>query len=171
MRINGSTVSYSYDAATGRIVWIDSMTNTVPVLPEGAYTALVEAGDYAGYKATQSWTFTLSVGGTDHSAPSVANKSPIGMAPSQWPLISVRVFDEQSGIVPSSIRLLLDGEVVVDAANVSGHYDASDGTVSFMPPGPFDPGSGHTARVEVSHFAADPADKVTSIEDWAFSVP
>ncbi|MFA5139032.1 MAG: hypothetical protein WC728_07355 [Elusimicrobiota bacterium] len=171
LQVNGSSVPYAYDSTTGRVVWIDSTTNTAPVLPNGAYSVLAEGGDYAGYKTTQSWTFTLSVGDTDHSAPSIAERSPIGMAGSQWPEISVRVFDEQSGVVPSSIRMTLDGEVVVDSSNLGGHYDASDGTVSYMPPAEFASGGEHTVQIKASHFATLPADKITSEDAWEFHVP
>jgi hypothetical protein len=165
LKINGSSVPYTYDSTSGRVVWIDSMTNTVPVLVNGAYSVVAEAGDYAGYKTTQSWTFTLSVGDTDHSAPSIAQRDPIGMAGSDWPEVSVRVFDNQSGIIPSSIQMTLDGEVV------AGRYDASDGTVSFMPPASFNPGSYHTVGIRASHFATNPADKVTSEDTWGFWAP
>ncbi|HBL16698.1 MAG TPA: hypothetical protein DD417_08070 [Elusimicrobia bacterium] len=108
---------------------------------------------------------------TDHSAPAIAEKSPIGMADSQLPEISVRVFDNQSGVIPASIRMTLDGEVVVDAANIGSHYDASDGTVSYTPPTAFEAGSVHLVSIQADHFATNPADKVTSADTWGFSVP
>jgi hypothetical protein len=171
LRVNGVSVAYDYNAASGQLVWVDSVTGTVPLLSSGTYTAVAEAGDYAGYKTTASWTFTLSVPSTDNSAPAVANKSPIGAAASQLPVISVRAFDNQSGIIPSSIVLRLDGAVVVSAANIGPSYDAASGVVSYTPPGAFAAGSAHTVEITASHGASDPPDKVTSVDTWGFSVP
>ena len=171
LKAGGVVVPFQYDATTGQVVWIDSGTNTVPVLADGTYAMTVEGGDYAGYKTTQTWSFTVNVDATDHSAPAIAEKSPIGMADSQLPEISVRVFDNQSGVIPASIRMTLDGEVVVDAANIGSHYDASDGTVSYTPPTAFEAGSVHLVSIQADHFATNPADKVTSADTWGFSVP
>ncbi|MBI5208523.1 MAG: hypothetical protein HY927_00955 [Elusimicrobia bacterium] len=171
-KIDGATVAYRYDPGTGVAVWIDSNTNTVPIVSSRAYTAYVEAGDYAGYKATQSWTFTLALPDTDNSAPAVSNKDPIGgSASSDLPVISARVADNQSGIDPASIRMTLDGVVVVDASTVGGAYAPSDGTVSYTPPSAFAPGSSHAVEIRAKHFAADPPDKVESVETWNFTVP
>lgn len=171
LKVNGAPVEHAFDPATGRVTWVDPATNTAPVLSPGAYTAAVEAGDYAGYKATHTWSFTAAIADPDPSAPAVANKTPSGMADSDLPVVSVRVFDNQSGIVPSSIRLVLDGALVVSSAALAGHYDPSDGTVSFTPAEAFAPGSYHTVEVTAGHFAASPPDKVTSVEAWSFSVP
>ncbi|MDE2290885.1 MAG: hypothetical protein KGL53_02275 [Elusimicrobia bacterium] len=171
LEVNGSTVDFTYDAASGKVVWVDSTTNTAPVLAAGTYTAYVEAGDYAGYKTTYTWTFTASITDPDHSAPSIADKSPIGAAGSDLPVISVKVFDNQSGIIPSSIQLTLDGAVVVDSSTVSAAYDPDSGTVSYTPPAAFTPGSSHDVTVTASHFATSPSDKVTSTDAWSFTVP
>jgi hypothetical protein len=170
MKINGSEVNTSY--AAGAVIWIDSTTGTVPVLENGAYTVLVEAGDYAGYKTTHSWTFTLAAPVTDNSAPTIAQKSPIGgSTPSTLPEISVKVFDNQSGIIPSSIILKIDGTVVVDVSNIGAHYDAGTTLVSYTPSSPFISGSWHSVEITASHWATDPADKVTSTDTWGFTVP
>ncbi|MBI5239730.1 MAG: hypothetical protein HY926_04600 [Elusimicrobia bacterium] len=169
LRINGVEVNHSY--SQGPAVWIDSTTGTVPVLDTGTYTAVVEFGDYAGYKASATWTFTVEVPDTDNSAPAIAQKSPIGMAPSTLPEISVKVFDNQSGIIPASIVLKLDGAVVVDASNIGSRYDAGADRVFYTPGGAFAPGSAHTVEVTASHWANDPLDKVTSSEAWDFTVP
>lgn len=171
MEIDGATVAYKYDAGTGVVEWVDSASGAPPVVSSGTYTAYVEAGDYAGYKTTQTWTFTLAVSDTDNSAPSISNKDPIGAAGSDLPVISVRVFDNQSGIIPSSITLWVDGAVVVDAATIGSAYDPATGTVSYTPSGPFASGSTHSVQVSASHFAANPADKVTSTDSWSFTVP
>jgi hypothetical protein len=168
-KINGGEVNHSY--SRGLAVWIDSATGTVPVLGTGTYTAAVEFGDYAGYKSSAVWTFTVEVPDTDHSAPAVAQKSPIGMAPSALPEISVKVFDNQSGIIPSSIVLKLDGATVVDSSNIGSHYDAGSDLVFYTPGGTFASGSSHTLEVTVSHWADDPLDKVTHTEAWSFTVP
>ena len=93
------------------------------------------------------------------------------MAGSQLPVISVRVFDNQSGIVPSSIQMLIDGAVVVDASNLAGAYDSSNGTVSFTPSASYASGSNHTVQITASHFAANPPGAVTSVDTWNFTVP
>jgi hypothetical protein len=171
MKIDGSTVAHAYDSSSGKVVW-KTDAGGWPTVSAGAHTAYVETGDYAGYRSTQAWTFTASVAGTDHSAPAVSNKDPIGgSASSQLPVISVRVQDNQSGVVPSSIKLWVDGVLVVDDSSVGEAYDPVTGTVSYTPPSAFAAGSGHTAQIQVSHFAADPADKVTSTDSWNFTVP
>jgi len=169
LRANGTDTAYSF--TDGRLVWIDSMTGTVPVLAPGAYTMVAEAGDYAGYKTSATWSFTVAVPATDHSAPSISNKSPIGMAGSTLPELSVRVKDNQSGIIPSSIVLRLDGAIIVDSSNLGSHYDAETGDVTFVPTAAFESGSGHTLEVTASHWAGDPADKITSTDSWSFNVP
>ncbi|MFA6030310.1 MAG: hypothetical protein WC969_10685 [Elusimicrobiota bacterium] len=171
LKVNGAEVAYNYDATRGTITWVDAASRTSPILADGSYTVLAEGGDYAGYKTTHSWTFSVAVPVTDNSAPAVANKVPSGMASSQLPVISVRVFDNQSGIVPSSIRLSLDGAVVVDSSNLEDAYDPASDTVSYTPSSPFAPGSAHTVEVSVDHWATDPLDKVNHTESWSFNVP
>ncbi|MEK9144798.1 MAG: hypothetical protein AAB339_04220, partial [Elusimicrobiota bacterium] len=172
LKIGGSSVSYRYDSGTGRIYWIDFLTQTVPVLSAGAYTALLEAGDYAGYKTTQSWTFTVQAapGGTDNSAPSTANKTPLGASAPALPVISVRVFDNQTGIIPSSLLLRVDGSTVANSENIGSHYDPYDGTLSWTPAEEYASGSSHTVEVTASHWGTDPLDKVTTVESWNFTV-
>ncbi|MDP3542826.1 MAG: hypothetical protein Q8T11_10225 [Elusimicrobiota bacterium] len=169
LRANGADASFSF--AAGMLVWIDSTTGTVPVLAPGAYAMVAETGDYAGYKTSATWSFTVAVPATDNSAPAISNKSPIGMAGSTLPELSVRVFDNQSGIIPASIVLRLDGAIVVDSANVGSHYDAATGYVRYVPGAAFASGSGHTLEIAASHWADDPLDKVTSTDSWFFTVP
>ncbi len=171
MKVNGSTVNFSYSSSLGTIVWTATTTQTSPVLSSGTYVVSVEAGDYAGYKSSVTWTFSSSVPPTDASAPSIANKSPIGAAPSDLPTISVRVFDNQSGIDPTSIVMTLDGVVVVNSANIGPYYDPSSGTVTYVPSSAFSPGTGHTAQISVNHCAAVPSGAVNSVDSWSFSVP
>jgi Tfp pilus assembly protein PilV len=170
MRVNGSTVAALYDAAGGSFTWVDA-AGGAPVLSSGAYVVVVEAADYAGYKSSLTWTFTVSVPDTDNSAPSVSNKSPIGVAPSSLPEISVRLQDNQSGIDPSRVTLELDGVLVVDASNVSEHFDTGTDVLTYTPAEAFADGSAHVVRVSASHWATDPADKVTATDTWIFTVP
>lgn len=168
LRVNGVEVSHSF--AAGALVWIDSTTQTVPVLADGAYAVVAEAGDFAGYKTSAAWSFTVAVPATDNSAPSVANKTPIGASAPSLPQISVRVFDNQSGITPSSIVMKLDGITVVDASNLGSYYDAGADTVSYIPPTPFASFSSHTVEITASHWATDPPDKVTTADSWSFTI-
>ena len=91
------------------------------------------------------------------------------MAPA-LPEISAKVFDNQSGIIPSSIVLKLDGSAVVDSTNLGSHYDAGTDRVYYTPASAFASGTSHTVELTASHWATDPADKVTSVETWAFTV-
>ena len=171
MKINGSTVNFVYDEATGNTQWVDPATDLPVLLTNGAsYTAVLEGGDRAYYKAASTWTFTVSVAGTDHSAPSIANKVPSGSTSESLPEISCKVFDNQSGIILSSIVLKVDGAVVVSSANISGHWNAKEQRVFYQPPGAFENYSSHTAEVTASHWASDPLDKKTSVESWNFNV-
>jgi type II secretory pathway pseudopilin PulG len=166
MKVNGSTVNFTYNSLSGTVVWIDSTTQNSPIVSSGTYTISVEGGDFAGYKTSATWTFTVSVPSTDNSAPSISNKDPIGgAAVSDLPVVSVRVFDNQSGIDPSSILMTLDGAAVVPS------YDPNSGSVSYIPPASFAAGSFHTVTISVNHWAMNPSNKVTSTDSWAFSVP
>lgn len=170
MRVNGSTVPFSYDAAAGRAAWIDPATGLPPALGAGTYVVELEAGDYALYKASAAWSFTVSPDGTDPSAPVVAQKAPIGTASSLLPEISAKVFDPQSGIDPLSIVVRLDGAVVVSSANASAAYDALAQQVSFTPPADLAAGSYHTVELEVRHWADQPTNKVFAYDSWGFWV-
>lgn len=166
MKVNGVSVPFSYNASSGTVVWISSVTQSPPVIASGTYTATVEAGDYAGYKTSATWTFTVNVPSVDASAPSIANKSPIGAsAGSDLPVISVRVFDNQSGIDPASVAMTLDG------APVAASYDPNTGTVSYLPSSPFAAGSTHNVTISANHWATSPANKVNSTDSWSFTVP
>ncbi|HAN03668.1 MAG TPA: hypothetical protein DCQ25_00110 [Elusimicrobia bacterium] len=171
MRVNGAEVPYEYSASDGRIRWTDPATGLPAKLADGSeYTVYLEGGDNAYYKVNSTWTFTVSVGAEDHSAPSVANKTPLGASAPAQPEISCRLFDNQSGIDPFSITLRVDGGVAVSSANIASCWDAESGTVSYTPPSSFQPGSAHTAEITVSHWADSPADKKTSVESWGFTV-
>lgn len=167
--VNGEEVIYRFE--DGTVVWIDSSTQTSPELADGAYSVVLEAGDYAGYKVRAEWSFDVSVPVTDNSAPSIAHPSPSGFAESRQPEISAKVFDNQSGIIPSSIEMRVDGEVVVSSSNVHEHYDPSDDTVSFIPLSAFEAGTIHEVEVVASHWATDPPEKVTDAKQWDFTVP
>ncbi len=171
MKVNGSTVPFSYDPATGRLAWEDPATGLPLKLINGnSYSLLVEGGDRARYKVSAAWNFTVSVAGTDHSAPSVANKVPSGFTAEPLPEISCKVFDNQSGVDLDSIVLKVDGVVVVSSANISGHWDAQGQRVFYRQETPFSSSSSHTAEIFVSHWADDPADKKTSVDTWSFNV-
>lgn len=171
LKVNGSTVPFAYDAATGKLNWQDPDTGLPVKLVNGnSYAVRAEGGDRAGYKAALTWNFTVAVGDTDHSAPSVANKVPSGSTDDPLPEISCKLFDNQSGIDLDSITLKLDGTVVVSSANIAGHWDAEGQRVFFRPAAAFDNYSAHTVEVRASHWADDPADKKTSVDSWNFNV-
>ena len=168
MKINGSTVNFSYDSATDSPSGSTRRPTPCRSSP-AAPIAYLEGGDYAGFW-TQTWTFTASVPVTDNSAPSTADKSPIGVAASQLPVISVRVFDNQTGIIRQSIQLTLDGAVVVTPRTWGRPMTRGPASSPSRPP-LLRGGHDHTVQITASHFAADPADKVTSTDSWGFSVP
>lgn len=172
LKVNGSPVPFNHDPATGVLQWTDEATGLPPRLTNGAsYTVLAEAGDRAGYKAALTWNFSVSVGDTDHSAPSVANKTPIGGSVSDpLPEISCKVFDNQTGIILDSLVMKLDGVVVVSSANLSGHWNAKDGRLFYRPESAFANYSSHTVEVTASHWADNPADKKTTVEAWNFTI-
>lgn len=171
MKVNGSTVNFVYNPAAGTVVWTDAATQSSPMVSTGTYVVSVEGGDFAGYKTSATWSFDVSVPATDNSAPAIANKSPIGMAGSDLPVISVRVFDNQSGVIPTSIVMTLDGVTVVNSANFGQYYDPSTGNVTFTPSSAFAPGSGHFVSISANHGATSPADKINSYDSWGFVVP
>ena len=171
MKVNGAAVEYNYSPADGQIYWTDQATGLPHKLTNGAaYTVYLEGGDNAYYKAASTWTFTVSVAGTDNSKPIVSNKTPLGSSVPALPAVSCRVQDNQSGIDPYSITLKLDGAVVVSSGTIAAAWDAATGTVSYTPDEALPPGSYHTAEVSVSHWADDPADKKTHVETWDFTV-
>ena len=171
MKVNGSEVNFVRDEISGEVRWVDPATDLPALLDNGAgYTAVLEGGDRAHYKTSAAWTFTVSVPGTDHSAPSVADKVPSGYTAEPVPEISCRVFDNQSGIDLGSIVLKLDGAVVVSSAVISGQWNAREQRVFYRPESAFENYSSHTVEVTASHWANDPADKITSVESWSFNV-
>lgn len=171
LKINGSAVDFIRDEISGEVRWVDPATDLPVLLANGAsYTAVLEGGDRAYYKASSTWTFTVSVSGTDHSAPSVANKVPGGHTAEAMPEISCKVFDNQSGIDLDSIVLKIDGAVVVSSAVISGHWNAKEQRVFYRPGSAFENYSSHTVEITASHWANDPADKITSVESWTFNV-
>lgn len=170
MTVEGSEVTTSFN--DGVLVWIDSTTQASPVLSTGtSYNVVVEAGDYAGYKISTNWSFTLDVPVTDNSAPSISNKTPIGMAGSTLPEIGAKIQDNQSGIDPSSILLKIDGVIVVNSSNISTYYDAATEQLTYTPAASYVSASVHTVEVTASHWATSPADKVTVVDSWTFMVP
>ncbi|MBI4656725.1 MAG: prepilin-type N-terminal cleavage/methylation domain-containing protein [Elusimicrobia bacterium] len=171
MRVNGSSATYKYSAATGDIYWYDPDTGAPPLLSNGnSYTVYLELGDNAYYKAQSTWTFTVSVNDPDNSAPSTANKVPSGATSEPMPEISCRVFDNQSGIDLYSITMKVDETVVVSSANITSHFDFKTGKAYYTPETPFLNGSYHAIEVSVSHWADTPADKKTSVDSWGFTV-
>ena len=171
MKVNGSTVPFAFTSATGKIKWEDPATELPVKLTNGnSYTVLVEGGDRAHYKAAATWNFTVSVAATDNSAPSIANKVPSGFTADPMPEISCKVFDNQSGIDLDSIRMKLDGVVMVSSANISGHWDAEGQRVFYQQESAFASPSSHTVEVTASHWADNPPDKKTSVDTWDFNV-
>ena len=171
MKVNGAEVQHSYNQSDGKLYWSDPATGLPHRLANGtAYTVYLEGGDNAYYKVNSTWTFTVAVSDPDNSKPSVANKTPLGSSAPALPEISCRVFDNQSGIDLYSIILKVDSAVVVSSANISSHWDAASGVVSYTPPEAFQPGTYHSAEVTVSHWADIPADKKTHAESWDFTV-
>lgn len=171
MKVNGAGVDFKYDPETGEIRWVDPATNLPVKLANGhSYTVVVEGGDRAYYKAISTWTFTVSVAGTDHSAPTVANKVPSGTTAEAMPEISCKLFDNQSGIDLDSIVMKLDGAVVVSSANISGAWDAREQRLFYVPEAAFENYSSHTVEVSADHWADDPADKKKSVDTWSFNV-
>ncbi|HOW26879.1 MAG TPA: prepilin-type N-terminal cleavage/methylation domain-containing protein [Elusimicrobiota bacterium] len=171
---NGSTVNYRYDAESGLLVWVDSATLCPPILTEGTtYTIIVEGGDKAMYKATATWTFRVDIDDTDNSAPSVSNRTPLGAHASAMPVISCRVQDNQSGVIPNSISMTVDGVVVVSSITtpvLGTHYNASTGEVYYVPDVSYAAGTTHTVTIHAEHWATDPPDPDKRYLDPAYDV-
>lgn len=169
-KLDGVVVGHRYDPATRRVVLLSSTTLLPPVLSTGTHTVTLEGGDNARYKVSRTWDFEVAISSVDHSPPAIAQKSPSGTSRSRQPVISVRIFDNQSGMNPQSLVLTLDGVVVVNAANIVRHYDPATDTVQYQPPTPFANGTAHTVTITGSHWATLPPDRVTSTDTWGFTV-
>ncbi len=170
LKINDQIVNHTYNSTSQTVIWVDSMTGLSPVVSTGSYTARVEAGDSAGYKVIDTWNFTLDINDPDNSAPSIAQKSPNGTTHSLLPEISVKVFDNQSGIVPTSIVLKVDGSVVVSSSNISSYYYPANDFVRYATTAPFVNGTSHSVDITASHWANSPSDQRTSSDTWSFTV-
>ncbi|MBI3291405.1 MAG: hypothetical protein HYZ73_01130 [Elusimicrobia bacterium] len=168
-KLDGVVAGSRYDPSSGVVVLVDSGTLLPPVLSTGTHTVILEGGDNAYYKVSKTWSFQVAIDTYDPSPPAIANKSPTGMTSNPQPVISVRVFDNQSGINPQSIVMTLDGAVVVNASNVAQAYDPSTGVVQYQPPAPLGAGS-HDVTITVSHWATAPPDRTTRSEPWSFTV-
>lgn len=161
-------VTHTYDTTSGKVAWVDPSTNLPPLLSTGVvYTITLEGGDNAHYKVISTWSFTVEIQDPDNSAPSIAEKSPIGSTKELLPEISCRVFDDQSGINPYSIVMKLDSNIVVSNSNISSCYNPDDGFVRYKTTTPLSVGL-HTVEITVSHWATQPSDKVTSVDTWNF---
>lgn len=158
----GATVAFRYDAANGKLAWQDASTYLPPTLADGDdVTVRVEGGDNAHYKSTQTWTFHVDIDDTDDTPPVVSARQPLGAGASPLPTISCRLADPESGVVPQSLVLTVDGTVVLSTATARPlglGYDAETGTLSYTPAAPYAAGSFHTVRVHAEHWAETPAD-------------
>lgn len=163
------TLTHIYNSSTGEVLWVNSSGGFV-ILDTATYTMFLEVGDNAYYKTNSSWTFTVMIDDPDHSAPSISNKSPIGVCDTLLPLIQVRVFDNQSGIIPDSIVLKINNVTVVDSTNIKDHYNSSTGYVSYIPSELLTNGATYNLEITASHWAQTPPDKRTSTETWQFTV-
>ncbi len=177
-RTSSTDLNYSYDSATGYVTWVDTSTNLPPIISSGIYTVILEGGDNAYYKARSTWTFTItmSAGDTDNSEPSVANKDPSGMSPINPPPISVRIFDNQSGIILNSVALSLDGSVLVSSATgnlgtACSSLTQQDGyTVNYTPDSALASGW-HSLIITGAHWANNPTNKIWTEDSWTFFIP
>jgi type II secretory pathway pseudopilin PulG len=172
---DGIPVNHDYDSSSGMVRCLDSLSGLPPILSTGiVYTMVLEGGDNAYYKVKTTWTFICQIADPDDSIPSISQKDPVGTALSNPPTISCKVSDNQSGIIINSIRMTLNGDVVVSSANISQCFtpfpNPDGGYVSYTPPSPLTGGI-HNVEVNVSHWADNPYDKRTSAGTWSFHVP
>jgi len=166
--------THTFDSSTGKVRWIDS-EKFLPVFTQGEEVIVtIEAGDYALYKVSKTFSFKCLIDSIDNSPPVVSEKSPVGVASSNPPLISCKVFDNQSGIDIQSIILELDGNEVVNSSNITEYYSPISnpigGYINYLPSTPLSQGE-HSVTVKVSHWAENPSDKKERIETWSFNVP
>ena len=160
MKINDVEVTHHYDSSTGELYWDYSTQLSTGI----TYSVKVEAGDNAYYKVMSSWTFTPDIQDPDPSAPAVSQKSPSETCGEPLPTIMCKVQDNQSGIDQSSIICKVDDEVVAHT------YNSGTGFVSWQPTSAFTNFTYHTVEITVSHWADNPADKKTTVENWGFNV-
>lgn len=170
LRVNGSTVPFHYDQATGRVSWREGDGLPNRLNNGSSYTVVAEGGDRCYYKVVSTWTFTVAISDPDNSPPAIANMIPQGANADFLPEIGCRLFDNQSGIDPHSIELRVDGALVVSSSTIAAHWNPETGTLSYRPPAQFAPGSAHTVEVRASHWAVDPPDRRTSVQSWNFTV-
>lgn len=167
----GTTVAYRFDAAAGKLAWQDATTYLPPTLADGEnVTVRVEGADNAHYKSSHTWTFHVDIDDTDDTPPVVSARQPTGAGASSLPTIACRLADPDSGIVPQSLALTVDGTVVLSSATalpLGLGYDAETGTISYTPAVPYAAGSFHTVRVHAEHWAETPADAAHRILDPA----
>jgi hypothetical protein len=142
----GSRVgSWVYNSATG-VVYIS--TNGLPVTISSSdvngnpitYNVGVQYGDYAGYKSTTAWTFTLAPV-INTSTPIVTIIAPVNGATGvgTTPLIEAQVYDGNSDINPWTISLSITqlGTVCSNAlGNLGSCYNPTTGYVSYTPTTP-----------------------------------
>jgi prepilin-type N-terminal cleavage/methylation domain-containing protein len=171
MKCNGVSVPYTYDDTTGKICWKDATSGLPPQLSTGVWhTITVEAGDNAYYKVKSTWSFIIIPETTDHSAPVISDKHPIGTTSNPLPTITCKIFDNQSGINPYSIEMKFDSQIVVSSTNVSQYYNPETKELNWPVQNSLENGSIHYVEIKASHWATDPPDKVTSTENWWFNV-
>ncbi|MBL0349903.1 MAG: carboxypeptidase regulatory-like domain-containing protein [Elusimicrobia bacterium] len=157
----GTTVAHRFEAATGKLACQDATTYLPPTFADGEnVTVRVEGGDNAHYKSSHTWTFHVDIDDNDDTPPVVLARQPLGAGASTIPTIACRLADPDSGIVPRSLVLTVDGTVVLSSSTalpLGLGYDAESGTLSYTPTVPYAAGSFHTVRVHADHWAETPA--------------
>jgi hypothetical protein len=171
---------WDYFSSTQACVsWLNPSSYLPVKLTNGfTYVMKLEAGDYAQYKATATWTFACVVPSTDTTPVSIDQLSPPAgtTAADNPPDISCRIFDNESGVDYNSINMYLDGTKILDHTNLSEHYTVLMGTfvgagIFLSPDSPLSTGIAHTVIVNARHFAGSPYDKISSTATWSFYVP
>ena len=129
-------------------------------LSAGTYTASAEVSDKSGNSTQAQWTFTVEF---DTVPPVIDIVSPTGELPvreTRRPVISAKYHDAISGIDAKSVKISLDGALVIPQKTTSDQ-------VIYTPQEDLSFGR-HSVKVEVSDVAVPTPNKATI--EWTFIV-
>lgn len=155
-KLDGKSIPVSFNAQTGMLTYNASK------LSAGNHVFEAMAGDLAGNAANPSFkkTFTVNLD-ADNNGPVVSNIEPLNdsTVKTATPRISFNIEDDNSGVNPSTVTVLLDG------SRINSYYDATSGYGYAVPAAPIADGI-HTVEV----YAKDNASNTSAIQNASFTV-
>jgi hypothetical protein len=168
---NGSNVIHhtcvSVGTSSQAVVAIMCSTQPYVSLAPGSYTMTIQFGDKAGYKAVESWNFTIDslsdgIDDDDNTAPIIDTTS------CHWPYVA-NVSDDQTGINPDLITVTIDGTACQQSEILYTPTGTFGGSIKLVPASSLLPWY-HTITVKAGHWATIPSNTIYAQYTWAINI-